>query len=318
MTAASASLDEVPPVARKKFRILAAASLLYAIGVILWGAFVRITGSGAGCGQHWPTCHGSIVPRPDSLETFIEFTHRWTSGLCMLLVLATVVAAVRVFPKGHRARKGAWLSLLFVILEALIGAGLVLLEYVHLDDSVGRAFWMAGHLVNTYALTGVMFLTWWWGAGHKPLEWRSVERGARVFIAMAGLGLVVVSAMGAVTALGDTLYPIADGASLTERVTGSGLGHFLARFRIVHPALATTVGLYLAVAPWNHTGRGATSRHAAALCIAACVQVLFGAANIWLSAPGPMQLGHLLLALIVWLAYVRFAAERLSPATGHG
>ncbi len=294
----------------KRFRALAAVSLVYTTGVILWGALVRITGSGAGCGQHWPTCHGDVVPRSASFETLIEFTHRWTSGLCMLLVVATVVVAVRTFPKGHRARLGAWLSLFFVILEALIGAGLVLLEYVAGDDSAPRALWMAGHLLNTYLLTGAMYLAWWWGAGDRKISF--VGKGAKArFVAVAAIGLAVVSMSGAITALGDTLYPIADGTSLADRVTGGGLGHYLVRFRIVHPMLAVGMALVLVSGPWNYV-KATQRKYAVALASLAIVQVLFGALNIYLSAPGFMQLGHLLLALAVWLSLVRFGAEVLS------
>ncbi len=37
--------------------------LLWNVLVALWGAYVRATGSGAGCGSHWPTCNGEILPR---------------------------------------------------------------------------------------------------------------------------------------------------------------------------------------------------------------------------------------------------------------
>jgi cytochrome c oxidase assembly protein subunit 15/protoheme IX farnesyltransferase len=116
--------------------------------VIIWGAFVRASGSGAGCGDHWPLCNGELIPRPEQLETLIEFAHRITSGVALIGVGALVIGAWRTFPAGHRVRKAAGLSGLFIIVEALLGAGLVLLELVAYNVSIARAYWMAGHLVS--------------------------------------------------------------------------------------------------------------------------------------------------------------------------
>ena len=99
--------------------------LAYNLVVILWGAYVRATGSGAGCGSHWPLCNGEVIPRAQQVETMIEFTHRLTSGMAMLLVAGLLIWALRAYPKGHQVRTGAWLSAFFIITEALVGAGLV-------------------------------------------------------------------------------------------------------------------------------------------------------------------------------------------------
>ena len=114
----------------KSYRALAISVLSLSVAVILWGAFVRVTGSGAGCGSHWPLCNGVMVPRSPTLQTIIEFTHRLTSGLLLLLMLALVFTAFRAFPKGHPARAAAIVSAVFLVVEALVGAGLVLLELV--------------------------------------------------------------------------------------------------------------------------------------------------------------------------------------------
>ena len=148
-------------IAGGRFERLALGVLGYTVLVILWGAMVRITGSGAGCGQHWPTCHGEIVPTAESLETHIEFGHRLTSGLCLIVIFAMWAAAVRAFEPGHQARLAGRLGAIFVILESLIGAALVLLEYVAGNDSPWRAVWMAGHLANTFILTAVLLLAVW-------------------------------------------------------------------------------------------------------------------------------------------------------------
>ena len=65
------------------------------IFVIVWGAFVRASGSGAGCGSHWPLCNGEVIPQPERIATVIEFFHRITSGLALIAVLVMVVWAFR-------------------------------------------------------------------------------------------------------------------------------------------------------------------------------------------------------------------------------
>ena len=124
--------------------------LAYNIAVILWGTAVRATGSGAGCGSHWPLCNGEVLPRAPRIETIIELTHRVTSGLAGILVIVLVVMAFRNRPKGHPARRMAVLSLIFIITEGAVGAGLVLFELVADNQSMARALFMGTHLVNTF------------------------------------------------------------------------------------------------------------------------------------------------------------------------
>src|SRR5690606_20615724 len=107
--------------------------------------FVRATGSGAGCGSHWPTCNGQIIPRPEHIEMLIEFIHRLTSGLAGVVVLLLFIWAFRAYPKRHLVRKAAAFSLFFVITEGLVGAGLVLFEWVAYNDSIARVISMAVH-----------------------------------------------------------------------------------------------------------------------------------------------------------------------------
>lgn len=120
----------------------------YTLVVILVGAYVRATVSGAGCGDHWPLCHGQVVPDAQSEKTLIEFTHRVTSGLAWFLTLVLALGCRKIRP----ANRYAWWSLVFMTTEGLIGASIVLLELVALDQSKARAVWMVLHLLNTFAL----------------------------------------------------------------------------------------------------------------------------------------------------------------------
>jgi len=109
------------------------------LAVILWGAFVRASGSGAGCGAHWPLCNGEVLPRAPALATMVEFTHRATSGVALLLVLALVLWVFRSRPAGHPARRAAAMAGALILTEAAVGAGLVLFRLVAQDESVARA-----------------------------------------------------------------------------------------------------------------------------------------------------------------------------------
>jgi heme A synthase len=275
-------------------------TLLFVLFVILFGAVVRITGSGAGCGQHWPSCNGEIAHLPRTTKTLIEFTHRLTSGASLFPVLALVVLAFRDFGKGHLVRRTASLSLFFLLIEALIGALLVRRGLVENDASLLRAIVMPLHLVNTSALTAALVLTAW--ASRSPSPRLSMPRNRDGWLLSLGLGLVlVVSVTGAVTALGDTLFPV--GAA---RAQGNG-AHFLEQLRAVHPVLALAAGALLLYLPFRIRERGgsaALALGARALFFCTLLQLAAGIVNIWLSAPGYMQVLHLALASALWIILV--------------
>src|SRR5512146_257298 len=173
------------------------------LAVVAWGAFVRATGSGAGCGRHWPSCNGEIVPREPAVATAIEFAHRATSGIALLLVVALVVAAVRALPRGHAARRAAWASLAFMIAEALVGAGLVLYGWVAKDTSPARGWVMAIHLVNTFLLLASLALTAEWSG--RPGGLVLAGRAGVAATLLAGAAAIVLAGItGAIAALGDT------------------------------------------------------------------------------------------------------------------
>jgi heme A synthase len=287
--------------------------LIYNLAVIMWGAFVRATGSGAGCGRHWPLCNGQVIPRAEQIETLIEFTHRITSGLAGLLVIGMVVWAARAFPRGHLARRGAWLTLLMIVIEGLLGAGLVLLELVAHNSSVARAFAMGIHLVNTLLLLGAITLTALWGGGAQGLRLRG-QGLVGWLIGIAVVAVMLLGATGAVTALGDTLFPV---ESFHEGVRQDldPYSHFLVRLRVYHPALAIVTGVYL-IGMSQVIYRRRPSEHtraaAAALMLLFLAQLGVGVINIALLVPVAMQLIHLLMADLVWIALVVLASAALS------
>lgn len=302
------------PIGNPRFRRFCWGALAFVIGVILWGALVRATGSGAGCGSHWPTCNGEVLPIPKSTKTFIELTHRLTSGLSALVVLAQVVLAFRLFDKGHRVRKAASWSGFFMVVEVLIGAGIVLLSYVDQDKSVARAIWMAVHLVNTFMLVGAMTLTAHFAGGGEPFKIRS--RGTPALLAvLCVVATLVVGMSGAVAALGDTLFPAEDlGTALAQDL--SPTAHFLVRLRVIHPFAAVAVAFVLLgvrfLLALRHDEDPLVRRWGNLLRTAVIVQMAAGMANLLLLAPTWMQLVHLLLAQALWIALVVFLAVALA------
>ncbi len=291
------------------FRRLSVGVLFYTVFVILFGAWVRITGSGAGCGEHWPSCHGDLVPRSPSIATIIEFTHRTTSGLCLIAVIVLLVAATRAFPHGHVARLGATFGVVFTITEALVGAGLVKFGLVDKDDSIARAVVMSIHLVNTSLLTAALTLTVWAGRANEGGE---RPRRAGLWLGGAIAGLLLVGVSGAVTALGDTLYPVG-GAN-----EGAG-AHFLQRLRAFHPVIAVGVGLYVLSVAHALSGPRASAqarRWGGVVMLGVLVQVTAGVINILLSAPGWLQVVHLLLGTGLWIAVVFLALSVLGERRG--
>jgi heme A synthase len=281
----------------------------YNVLVILWGAFVRATGSGAGCGSHWPTCNGEIIPRPQSVETLIEFTHRATSGLALLAVLALFVWAFRTHPRKHIVRLGAALSLFFIITEALVGAGLVLFEWVAHNTSVARAISMAVHLVNTFLLLASLTLTAWWASGGAAFRLRG--QGRLLHVLVGGLlAVLVVGMTGAVIALGDTLF-----LGLGVQPEESPLVRTLIAIRPIHPVVAVLAGVYLSTAGiWvlNQRPHPVVGRLVMTLMMLYLVQLVAGAVNVVLKAPVWMQLLHLLLSDVLWVVLVLLSAAALS------
>lgn len=296
-----------------RFPLYAWGVLIYNLAVILFGAYVRASGSGAGCGSHWPLCNGVAIPRAPQIGTIIEFSHRLSSGVSLLLIIGMVIWAFRVYPKGHAVRLGASLSFLFIIIEALVGAGLVLFEWVAQDQSIGRAISIVVHLLNTFMLLAALTLTAWWASGGMPIQ----VRGSGSILWILGLGLagtLLMGASGALAALGDTLFPV---QSLSEgiRQDFSPTAHFLIRLRLLHPTIAVLVGSYLIIAAGvtsYPSQDGTVRRFARWLTLLVVVQLFAGFINVILLAPIWMQVVHLLMADLVWIGLILLCASRFA------
>ncbi|GAB4432200.1 MAG: hypothetical protein OHK0011_15010 [Turneriella sp.] len=279
----------------KKFSLFV---LAYTLFVILFGAYVRISGSGAGCGEHWPSCEGEVIPG-DLIKNHakaIEYTHRTTSGLSGIFVIILLVGVWRTKEASKSARRMASLSFLLIVSEGLLGASLVLFRWVGLDASFGRGLMMPLHLGNTYLLLTALTLTV--KALSRPGEELHLNRNRAV---MAGAALLLITGMfGALAALGDTLFPGTRGF-VTE-------GHTYLKLRNIHPLLAVfTIGFVLTVAIRERDNYPALLFGKYQLCDAIAfltgLQGVIGVTNIFLSAPAYMQIIHLLGSDALWIIY---------------
>jgi heme a synthase len=285
-------------------------TLAYNIAVILWGAYVRATGSGAGCGNRWPLCNGTVLPRTPQAQTIIEFTHRLTSGLAILMVSYLLIWCWRKTSKGDWARCASVLAILLLFNEALLGALLVLFEHVAQDPSPGRAFFLCAHFGNTLLLLAALALTaQWLSRSHRRAS--VGKNGAE--IAAVGLGLLAtmcVGITGSLAALGDTLFPAT--SLRTSLIEDFSSGNILLRLRFLHPVVAAIAAIYILwlilrslKSPgrlWNQEGM---------LAGVLIGQIVLGILNVLLLAPVWLQLVHLLVAELFWVLVVLASANLL-------
>jgi protoheme IX farnesyltransferase len=315
---ASAGADRSPnaagaaSTASAAFGAFAWAVLFYNLLVIAIGVVVRATGSGGGCGSSWPACNGQIVPIDPTLKTIIEQTHRYVSELDGLVVMGLVGWGLVRFRRNRPLALALVASLAFTGVEAWIGKYLVQNHLVADDASAQRAVWMSIHLVNTFFLLGALGMTAWWASGRQRLNLRG-QGAVGAALALAFAAMIALGVSGAVTALGDTLYPVANHEEAVRQSLAAG-ANFLQKLRILHPYIAGSVGLYLILIAGlvGHLRPSAqTKRYASGIYTLFFLQIAVGCLNVELLAPVWLQLVHLLLADLVWLNVVLFAAAAL-------
>jgi heme A synthase len=291
-------------------------TLAFNLMVIVWGAYVRASGSGAGCGSHWPLCNGEVIPGSPTVKTIVEFSHRLSSGLALLLVAGALVWAFRASSQKRPPIRYAASAMFFMLMEAAIGAGLVLFEMVAENKSIARALWMSAHLVNTFLLVGTLTLMAWAATTGGRLNVRGKGSINWVFAA-AILATLILGVSGAVSALGATLFPV---TSLAEGLKQdlSPTAHVLIRLRFFHPLIAIVVSGLLILTAYSARSRqpgNDVKRWSTALIALVFVQLGAGAVNLLLHAPIWLQLLHLLLSDLVWIALVLLGCAALqSPA----
>jgi len=287
--------------------------------VILWGSFVRSSGSGAGCGNRWPLCNGQVIPVSPGIHTIIEFTHRMMTGGLTFALLGLLIWTFRATAKGHAARWFAVASAVLLINEAFLGALLVKLGYVTDNQSVGRMVVLSIHLSNTLMMLAAFTLT------ARSLA-TGQQRGGLLRapgFGWAATGLaatVLVGVSGSMAALGDTLFPASSlQAAFAQDFAASS--PWLLRLRLVHPASALIAALFVLwlIARSRRINAYAAQQSAARLrnlvLMLLAVQFVLGIADVLLLAPAWMQLLHLLGADLYWVSLVLLSAEVVWPNT---
>ena len=277
----------------------------YNVLVIVWGALVRASKSGDGCGSHWPLCNGETLPIAPTAKTVIEFLHRVSTGLDGILVIVLVIWALVAFRRDWLVRFAAAMSLFFILTEGAIGALLVKFELVAGNVSLNRAVVMSFHLVNTLVLMLFLTLTAQFASNRNHAKPRIDWRAASTF-AIGLLLLILVGMSGAVAALGHTLFP---GQELTQNIAdnNSALLQIFLWLQLWHPFLSIIAGLYLIgiVQPLRRKQNNLTT----GTLILIVLQLAFGTATLVFLAPVWMQLIHLGLANALWIAVVTIAAQ---------
>jgi heme a synthase len=293
-------------------------ALYWNVAVVLWGAYVRATGSGAGCGNRWPLCDGNIVGANAYAQTIVEFTHRITSAISLLMVTCLVVWCWRVTKNGDWARYSAVLAAIFLANEALLGAALVLLNHVANDQSAERILLLCLHSGNTFLLLAMLSLTAIWLSNECrsfrfSRKWREVS-----FVGVTLLATILAGITGAVAALADTLFP-----STSLRVSliqdfGS-IAPAVLHFRLFHPAAALITACYVLWIVWrSFTSPDRFSRSAIALVISVPVQAGVGIASVLFLAPVWLQIAHLFVADVLWVLLVVVSADLVLERASRG
>jgi heme a synthase len=297
--------SEASPQPLRRFAWL---TLAYNIAVILWGAYVRATGSGAGCGNRWPLCNGTVLPRTPQAQTIIEFTHRLTSALAVVMVSSLLLWCWRKTAKGDWARYSSLAAILLLFNEALLGALLVLFEHVGQDRSPGRVFFLCMHFGNTLLLLAALALT----AQSLSKGYRRfsvvTKRVEIVAVAFGLLATMSIGITGSLAALGDTLFPAT--SLRTSLMEDFSSGNILLRLRFLHPVaagIAATYVLWLILRTVKRPGR--LWNQEVMLAGVLIGQISLGILNVILLAPVWLQIVHLLVAELFWVLVVLASAN---------
>ena len=213
--------------------------LVISIASIIAGAIVRATGSGDGCGASWPTCNGEIIPELKTSSELIEFSHRSISGI---LLIITLIIFLKSFNNSVPVLQKRVIRALtfFVLLEALIGAVIVIYEWVGLNSSTPRIIAVPLHLINTFGLLGAYTLLFHLTKNSKTSLNNFFDKGFKI-----GLILFLFSgATGSIAALADVIFPSESFIiGLAEDFDSNS--EILTRLRVLHPIVASFLSIYL-------------------------------------------------------------------------
>ena len=278
--------------------------LVVSIFSIIAGAIVRATGSGDGCGSSWPTCNGEIIPKLNTSSELIEFSHRSISGILLIITLIIFVKSfndeVPIFQK-----RIIWFLTFFVLLEALIGAVIVIYEWVGLNSSTPRIIAVPLHLVNTFGLLGTYTLLFHITKNSKTSLINFFDRSFKISLFL----FLVSGAMGSIAALADVIFPSESFITgLTEDFDSKS--EVLTRLRILHPLFASALSVYL----YSEANRLQNEYKVITKNIKLLILlgVFLGILNVVSNIILPLTILHLLIADLLWIVYIYKSAEKIT------
>ncbi len=266
---------------------------IYTLLVILWGAWVRISHSGDGCGDHWPLCNGNLIPSFEQKKTFIEYFHRLMSGAYGLFTLFIFFK----FRKSENsvAKKISTFLFVFMILEALIGALLVKQNLVTVNDSILRLFVMCLHQLNSFLLAGSCFLLY-----------LSSQQSFHFKPNFLSISFLILATTGAMASLAATLFPT---VSLWEGILSdfSNDSHLFVRLRILHPILTISLVCFIVYKLSMDTKTPALSQK---MIYKFLFALLVGVITLLTLSPIWLKIIHLLIAHLLWSEILKYQLLR--------
>lgn len=273
-----------------------AASVLTVVLIVI-GGVVRITGSGMGCGDHWPRCNGEWFP-PLDLPTFIEIFHRWTAALVSVAITGAAIIAVRRHRASPRLLIPALLGIALLVLQVLLGAVTVKLE---LPPAV-----VIVHLLNAMlVLAAVLWTALEAGSPGRPNSVAGNRAPARWALGVAGFGLLVILWGAQVANLHAgavcTGFPLCAGAGFGPPKTALGPLHWTHRI-LAYGFLA--VSILTVVRSRAPSVPPSVRRAASAVLLATTAQVVVAAAMVLLALPPVLRALHLGVGTLVWVALI--------------
>ncbi len=288
----------------------------YTLVVILWGAWVRISGSGDGCGDHWPLCNGAAIPIGSSVKTWIEVSHRYSTALFGLLMLLQVASIFRTTTSKHPARFWILFALLFTLTEALIGRSLVKEGLVTDSESLKRLVVMPLHLVNTSILifSQVMAAECIRFGARSRL---SLSSATKRIVALVGIALILLLTTGAIAALGAHLLPAESVLSGLQQDFFKD-SHLAVRLRILHPMagllVPTLLSLYIFSVGERPTNREITIL-VRQLSFVVAAAIVIGIVTLMSLSPVWLKLLHLTVANVIVIVLSRLFFFCTRPPT---
>ena len=281
---------------------LSRSGLILSIFSIIAGAVVRATGSGDGCGSSWPTCNGRVIPSLNSASEQIEFSHRAISGLLLIVTIAIFIKSFNNSVTSLQKKVINYLTF-FVILEALIGAVIVLYEWVGMNSSIPRIAAVPLHLVNTFGLLAMYTIIFKLTQNPEIKISNLIDRKFKIITFL----FILTGATGSIAALADVLFPSESFiAGIVEDFDSTS--EILTRLRVLHPIVSTVLSFML----FNESKRleDKFNLKTNQIKILVIIGVTLGVLNVFININIFLSVVHLLVADLLWITYIYTSMQK--------